>query len=67
MAVPVPFIAFAWGSLSSRLLFVMAPAFVLLAVLALRQVQKPYLRYGAVALILAANIAWLVLSSTITL
>lgn len=62
IAIPASLLAFAWGNVSSRLFFVMAPAFALLALLPLARIQNPYLRYGMLTLILMGNMAWLVLS-----
>lgn len=62
IAIPASLMAFLWGYVSSRLFFVMAPAFALIAVLALARIKNSYLRYGILLIILAGNIVWLVLS-----
>ncbi len=66
IAIPVSMMAFFWGYVSSRLFFVMAPAFALLAVLALARIQNAYARYGIFVLIIAGNLAWLVLSGNMS-
>jgi hypothetical protein len=66
IAVPPPFIAYAWGFVSSRLLFVLAPPFILLAAFALRSLPR-WGRFSIAALAIAANIAWLFLSYSVTL
>ncbi|HVW82871.1 MAG TPA: hypothetical protein VHC68_02940 [Candidatus Paceibacterota bacterium] len=66
-AIPLSAMAFLWGFVSSRLYFVIAPAFVLLALLSLARVRSPLARSALVALVLAANLAWLALSFRITL
>ncbi|MCX6787472.1 MAG: hypothetical protein NTY93_03060, partial [Candidatus Kaiserbacteria bacterium] len=67
LTIPVSFMAFLWGNVSSRLFFVMAPAFALFAVLTLARIKNSYLRYGILLLILAGNIVWLVLSGRVTI
>jgi hypothetical protein len=62
IAVPASLMVFFWGYVSSRLFFVMAPAFALVAVLALTKIKNSYLRYGIFFIILAGNIVWLVMS-----
>lgn len=61
IVVPSTLVVFAWGYVSSRLFFVMAPAFMLLATFGLLRFPRP-LQYALLTLILAANIAWLTVS-----
>lgn len=65
ITIPASLMAFLWGNVSSRLFFVMAPAFALFAILALANMKNPYLRYSIFFLILAGNMVWLVLSGRI--
>ncbi len=56
-----PFIAYAWGYISSRLLFVMAPPFLLVAGMGMRDWKKST-QLTLVVLASILNIAWLFLS-----
>jgi len=67
LTIPVSFVAFLWGNVSSRLFFVMAPAFALFAILALSKIKNLSIRYCILFLILAGNIVWLVLSGMVML
>jgi hypothetical protein len=53
-------VCLAWGYVSSRLFYVMAPSFILLALLALRRFPA-WAQYTAIAGIVTANIVWLVM------
>ena len=59
VAIPVPFVCLAWGFVSSRLFFVAAPAFILLALLGIRTWPR-WAQYAIVALCIAVNVFWLV-------
>ncbi len=61
-----PFVSYTWGYVTSRLLFVIAPQAVLLAVEGLRSWRRE-LQIGFVALTILANVIWLFLSYSITL
>ncbi|MEJ0053539.1 MAG: glycosyltransferase family 39 protein [bacterium] len=63
IAIPASCMAFFWGYVSSRLFFIIAPAFALIAVLALSRVRHPAVRYGLVCAVLAGNVAWLLASA----
>ena len=65
-AAPPPFIGYAWGYISSRLLFVLAPPFLLVAGVAMKT-WRPSVRYLVTAAVVAGNLAWLVLSYSIAL
>lgn len=60
IALPVPFICLTWGFVSSRLFYVVAPAFVLVALAGIRK-WPVWAQYAAVGICLAAGIFWLVL------
>jgi hypothetical protein len=60
-AALAPCLAFCWGFVSSRLFYVMAPAFILIAVLGLARLPRS-LQYPLVALVIAANLGWLAVS-----
>lgn len=64
-AAPPTFIAYFWGYVSSRLLYVMAPAFVLLAVLGMRSWERRY-QIAFAAATVAANLTWLLVSNRFT-
>lgn len=66
IALPFPFLGYAWGYISSRLLFVLAPPFLLLALQGMRALPRS-LQGGLVILIVAANVAWLFLSYRVIL
>lgn len=61
-----PLIGYAWGFVSSRLLYVIAPPMVLIAILGMRGWSKRN-QAGLAAVALVTNIAWLVLSYRIIL
>lgn len=61
-ALPVPFICLLWGFVSSRLFYVMAPAFILLAVYGMARWPR-WLQALAVILISVVNILCLVILS----
>ncbi len=65
-ALPTPFMGYAWGYVSSRLLYVLAVPFLLVALLGMRA-WSVRAQYVFVGLTIAANIAWLFLSYRITL
>ena len=65
-ALPVPFMAFVWGCVSSRLLYVIAPPFVLIALWGMKDWKRSY-QVIFIAVTLAANIVWLFLSYSIKL
>jgi hypothetical protein len=65
-ALPVPLMGFAWGYVSSRLLYVIAIPYVLVAILGLSTWNK-HAQYVFVALAIIADCAWLFLSYRITL
>jgi hypothetical protein len=67
LAIPASAMAFLWGFVSSRLYFVIAPPFILLALLGLERIPSRPLRYAFIALVLAADLVWLVLSFRIKL
>jgi hypothetical protein len=56
-----PFIGYAWGYISSRLLFVMAPPFLLVAGMGMRGWSKTA-QAALVGLAICANIAWLIIA-----
>jgi hypothetical protein len=58
-ALPVPFICLLWGYVSSRLFYVIAPAFILVALLGLTRLPRRA-QIVAMLAVLAANIGWLV-------
>lgn len=64
--VPPPFMAFAWGYVSSRLFYVIAPPFLLLAGMGLKNISNRS-RYLLIGFAIAANITWLFLSYSVTL
>ena len=66
LSTPVPFIGYAWGFISSRLLYVIAPPMLLVAVLGMRDWSRRT-QIAATAAALVANIGWLILSYRITL
>ncbi len=66
IAVPVPFMAYAWGYVSSRLLFVMAPPFLLVAAFGMREWTRTA-QIAIVGIATIANIAWLFLSYSVKL
>ncbi len=60
IAVPAPFLVLAWGAVSSRLFYVMAPAFLLLSVLGIERLfPRKNHRIMAAGAVVAVNIAWL--------
>lgn len=61
-AVLPPFIVLAWGYVSSRLFYVIAPVFVLLAIAGIAHWPR-WLQVVAVGIVLLANIAWLVIAT----
>lgn len=61
-----PLMGYAWGYIQSRLLYVMAPPFLLLTGLALRT-WSPSAQITFTLVTIAANIGWLFLSYSITL
>lgn len=61
-----PFMALAWGYISSRLFYVMAPPFLMLAAWGMRDWRRST-QTLTVALIIAANVGWLFLSYSIKL
>lgn len=61
-----PFIGYVWGYISSRLLYVMAPPFLLVAGMGLAGWSRRT-QVAIVVAIIVANIAWLFLSYKITL
>ena len=65
-ALPPPFMAFAWGYVSSRLFYVLGPPFAIVSVIGM---GDWHCRRQAVfvAAALAVNIAWFVISYSITL
>jgi len=66
ISLPPPFIGYLWGYISSRLLYVMAPPFLLVAYMEMRAWKKST-QAAFTGLVIAANIAWLFLSYRITL
>ena len=66
LSTPVPFIGYAWGFISSRLLYVIAPPMLLVAVSGMRDWSRRT-QVAVVAVALVANIGWLILSYRITL
>jgi len=66
LSIPVSCVAFLWGNVSSRLFFVIAPAFALFAILALSRMKNFYVRYSILFFILIGNIVWLILSGRMT-
>ncbi len=66
IAVPPPFIALLWGFVSSRLFYVIAPPFLLLAALGMKS-WKRSAQLAIVVLTIVANIIWLFLSYSIKL
>ena len=66
ITLPPPFIGYLWGYISSRLLYVMAPPFLLVAYMEMRAWKKST-QAAFTGLVIAANIAWLFLSYRITL
>ncbi len=65
-AVAPPFISYAWGYIASRLLYVLAPLFVLLAVEGIRSWRRA-MQIAFIAAAILANFVWLFLSYSITL
>lgn len=63
VAIPASLIALVWGYVSSRLFYVMAPAFILLAVYGLSRLPK-WAQVCAVVVIVGGNIAWLILAAS---
>jgi hypothetical protein len=61
--IPATMACFAWGYVSSRLFYVMAPAFLLLAVLGLSRLPRG-LQYAGLGVSLAANIIWLYVATS---
>jgi len=66
IALPTPFIALAWGYISSRLLYVVAPPFLALAVFGIKDWKRSSQVLFAVSVI-AGNLAWLFLSYSVKL
>lgn len=66
IALPVPLMSFAWGYVTSRLLYVMAPPLVIVSVLGIRDLRREY-QYIILAITIAINLIWLFLSYSITL
>ncbi len=66
LSAPIPLIGYAWGYISSRLLYVIAPPMLLVALLGIREwPRRTQIMIAAVAFIL--NIIWLALSYRIAL
>src|SRR3989344_1720911 len=66
LSASVPLLGYAWGFISSRLLYVIAPPMLLVAVSGMRDWSRRT-QVAIVAAALVANIGWLVLSYRITL
>jgi len=62
----VPLVGYAWGFISSRLLYVIAPPMLLVSLYAIRSWDRKY-QIALAAVALAANLGWLILSYQITL
>jgi hypothetical protein len=65
-ALPVPLIGYVWGYISSRLLYVVAIPYLIVALIEMRS-WSPRAQYIFVGLAIIANFAWLFLSYRITL
>ncbi len=61
VSIAPPLIGYAWGYISSRLLYVMAPPFLLVAGTGIRNWKRPT-QIALFGIAIAANIAWLFLS-----
>lgn len=66
IATPLPLIAYAWGFISSRLLYVIAPPMLLVAMHSMRLWRRRY-QIALVALALFLNVGWLILSYRISI
>ncbi len=66
LSSPFPFIAFAWGYISSRTFYVIAPPMILFAVHGMRTWPRPA-QITIVALTIIGNVAWLFLSYSVHL
>ncbi len=66
LAMLPPLVSFAWGYITSRLLYVLAPQFVLLAVEGMRPWRREA-QIAAVGVTILGNVLWLFMSYSITL
>ncbi len=65
-ALPTPFMGYAWGYVSSRLLYVLAVPFLLVALMGMRN-WSTRAQYAFMTLAVSANLAWFFLSYRVTL
>ena len=66
IGLPTPFMALAWGFVSSRLFYVAAPAFLVLSVLGIKSWRRS-MQIAFTVLVIAANLTWLFLSYSVKL
>lgn len=62
IAIPPTLLGFCWGFVSSRLFYVMAPSWILIATIGLSSLPRK-IQHGLIATVLIANILWLLVAT----